>query len=206
MIPLFPLVALGLASLLRQGVPTLAAHVRGGLSALFASLGVGAWGARSLSLVAAAVVLLLVAVPFATPVVAVFNGVRYGFVTSIDTFLISPAAARSAAAYVNAHTNPGDLVIASPPVGWLLEANTADAEMVIAATGTPTVHLPGDIPTDRFAFEPRLSEAHFVVVDNLWREWAAPSMPEAGLMMDVVGEWPLAYQAGQIEVYRNPER
>ena len=88
MIPLFPLVALGLASLLRHGAPTLAAHVRGGLSALFASLSVGAWRARSLSLVAAAVVLPLVAMPFATSVVAVFNGVRYGFVTSIDTFLI----------------------------------------------------------------------------------------------------------------------
>jgi len=207
MIPLFPLVALGVASLLRHGVPLLAAHVRGGLSALAASLGVDFLRGRFLSLVVAAVVLLLVAMPFATPVVAVFNGVRYGFVTSIDTFLISPADARKAAAYVNAHTDPGDLVIASPPVGWLLEANTANAEMVIAATGTPTVHLPGDIPADRFAFEPWLSVADLVVVDNLWRDWAAPSMPEARRMMDMVAEeWPLVYQAGQIEVYRGPER
>jgi hypothetical protein len=43
-----------------------------------------------------------------------------------------------------------------------------------------------------------------VVVDNLWRNWAAVNIPAAAEMLRQVQAWPLVLKAGEIEVYRNP--
>ena len=76
--------------------------------------------------------------------------------------------------------------------------------MSVAATGRETVLLPGDIPGERFAFDPRYTEARFVVVDNLWRNWAVWDVAGVPDMLRQVETWPLVFKSGEIEVYANP--
>jgi len=76
--------------------------------------------------------------------------------------------------------------------------------MAAAAAGQSTVQIPDDLPPNRFAFDPRVPQARFVVVDNLWRNWAAVNIPAAAEMLRQVQAWPLVLKAGEIEVHRNP--
>lgn len=77
--------------------------------------------------------------------------------------------------------------------------------MAVAATGLNTPHLPGDLPRDRWAYDPRLNEALYVVVDNLWRNWAISDVPGVAEMLQTVQGWEAVFQSGEIVVYRNPE-
>ena len=124
----------------------------------------------------------------------------------ILTLLINAADARQAADYVNRHTSADDVVIGSPPTAWLFDSQAADFQMVVAATGEGTVHFPPDLPADRFAFDPRYTGARFVVVDNLWGNWGAVHIPGVLRMLREVEMWPLVFEAGAVQVYRNPER
>jgi hypothetical protein len=135
----------------------------------------------------------------------VAGAARTGFATAIDPFLLAPADARQAAAYVNAHAAPDDVVIASPGLAWLLRARAADFQMAIAYAGTATPHLPADVPRDRFAFDPRLGRARFVVVDNLWRNWAVYDVPGVPALLAEAQTWPRVFAAGEISVYRRPQ-
>ncbi len=211
MIPLLPFVALGVASLVRYGAPQVGHALRSGLLALL-----NGWGwqsgrlrwLRNNFLVTATYLplLLVVAAPFLTSVILTVDRVRGNFGTVIDAFLIDPEDAQRVAEFVNEQTYAGDVVIASPAVAWLFQANAADFQMAVAATGRATAHLPADIPADRFAFDPRITQARFVVVDNLWRNWGAVHMPEVDTLMRQVETWPLVFAAGELAVYRNPAR
>ncbi len=130
--------------------------------------------------------------------------VQTGFPTEIDAFLIAPADARAVAAYVNDRVQPDDVVIASPGVGWLIRADVADFQMTVAVSGEAGPNLPGNLPAGRWAFDPGLDGARFVVVDNLWRTWGAAHLPGARAMLDRVAGWPRVFQSGAIEVFANP--
>jgi len=211
MIPLLPFVALGVAALVRYGVPHVGQAVRGALLALFERW---EWrldrsGGLQTGLLAAGAYLalmLIVVTPFLTSVALTVDRVHGNFGTAIDAFLIDPEAALRVAEFVNGHLRTGDVIITSPAVGWLIQANTADFQMAVAATGQATAHLPADIPADRFAFDPRYTQARFVVVDNLWRNWGAVHVPQVSALMRQVETWPLVFRAGEIAVYGNPAR
>ncbi len=211
MIPFLPWVALGVAALVRYGAPWIVGAAHRGLLALFAAWG---WHAdrrgrlRAYVSRAGAYVVFasVVAAPFLISTVLTLDRVHGNYGTVIDAFLINPEDAQSAANFVNGHTDIRDTVIASPAVAWLFQAQTADFQMAVAATGRATAHLPADIPADRFVFDPRYTQARFVVVDNLWRNWGAIHMPEVAALMHDVETWPLAFEAGEIAVYRNPTR
>jgi 4-amino-4-deoxy-L-arabinose transferase-like glycosyltransferase len=195
MIALLPLVALGAAALARYGAPYVFCIVCAGLEA----------AQRPLAIIGAGLVPLLVVVaPLLTSTALLVGQVTGYWNTAIEPFLIDADDARQAAEYVNARTSADDVVIGSPPLAWLFEANAADFQMAVAATGESTVHFPPDVPADRFAFDPRYTRARFVVVDNLWRNWGAVHIPGVLRMLREVEAWPLVFEAGAIQVYRNP--
>ncbi len=133
-----------------------------------------------------------------------FRQVNQGFHIPIDSFLIKPEDARQAAQYVNAHAQPGDVVIASPGVAWLIEGDVADFQMAMAAAGQVTPHLPADLPPERFAFDPRFEEARFVMVDPLWDTWAIIHIPGLSDELLTIRNRGTAFQSGSIEVYEEP--
>lgn len=126
------------------------------------------------------------------------------FGTVIDPFLIDAADARAVTDYVNQHSLPDDYVLTSPALAWRLNTRTADFQMAIAATGQATPHLPNNIPPARFVFDPRHTNARYVIIDPLWNRWAVIHVPQVTQIMDDVQTWPLVFSAGEITVYENP--
>ena len=195
LIPLLPFIPLGIAALAWRAARWLMARL--------ARLGQGA------QRVSAVVFVLAVGGGVAGLWDQTYAQVWSGFVTPIDDFLLDPGQARAAAAYVNAHVRATDLVIASPGLAWLIcgrgaaaPCHVADSEMAVAATGQATPHLPANLPPDRWAFDPRFAQARFVVVDNLWRNWAAVHMPQVEVLLQAAaGHWREAFVAGDITVY-----
>ncbi|MBN1284221.1 MAG: glycosyltransferase family 39 protein [Anaerolineae bacterium] len=212
MIPLLPFVALGAAALVWQGAPAVWRAAYEGLDALLA-----AWGMqpgsdpvrrqikRGVAMTgAAASGALLILTPLLTSLSLTLNQAATHFSTAIDPFLLNPDDARRAAAFVNARRAADDLVIASPALAWLIQGNVADFQMSIAAAGTATPHLPGDIPNDRFVFDPRHPQARFIVVDNLWHNWGEIHIPGVSNILQAADQWPLVFASGSIAVYHNP--
>jgi 4-amino-4-deoxy-L-arabinose transferase-like glycosyltransferase len=193
LIPFLPLLALGIAALLDAAARFTAAALdrlshRGARSLL---TNVVAW--------LFAVLLLL------PPALAGLQALQSGFPTPIDRFLIDTRAARAVAAYVNAQATPQDIVITSPALSWLLDTQTADFQMTIAAQGHATPHLPSDIAPLRWAFPMSPDSARFVVIDNLWHNWGLVHIPQLHALIEEVERWPLVYTAGELRVYANPE-
>lgn len=198
LIPLLPLVALGVASALRFGVGWLIEWVGRGMnsSADTQSRLKADW--RTVLAVGLSGLIGLATVP------PVLEQVTTHFQTDIDPFLIEANSAQAAAAFVNAQVKGDDLVIASPAVAWPIQSNVADFQMSIAYSGQATPHLPANVPAERWAFDPRYSQARFVIVDNLWRNWAVPNVAGVREMLIDVETWPLALKTGQISVYAKP--
>lgn len=202
MVPLLPLICLGLAVLLRQGIPYAAHNLGRALAELFRS-----WLPDRLLLITAYLaVLSLATTPFLATTLKLIRQTHDGFTTAIDPFLIEPQFARYAARYINEQVVAGDVVIASPGIAWMLRANTADFQMALAFNGQATPHLPANIPPERFAFKPDYRQARFVVVDNLWHTWAVFNVGGVAGMLETVERWPVAFQSGNITVYCNPAR
>src|SRR5262249_13865506 len=111
--------------------------------------------------------------PFTVSLSLTLNNVQNGFPTAIDPFLIRADDAIRVAQFVNTHANSDDLVIASSAMAWQLQTRTADFQMASVATGQATPHFPDDLPASRFVYDPRLENARYVVIDDLWRNWAA---------------------------------
>jgi hypothetical protein len=203
-IPLLPFVALGMASLVWYGVPHVFRLIRDSLSSVLTR-----WLPRHplrlewLNIIAG-LSLPIILFPLWAGLQGTLSAVREGFITPIDPFLINANDAQKTADFVNAHTNTNDVVLASPAVAWLLEAQAADFQMAIAVTGQATPHLPGNIPANRFAFDPRFDRARYVVVDNLWCHWGVIHIPGLSQMVDDLDSWEPVFMAGEIVVYQNP--
>jgi hypothetical protein len=205
MIPLLPVVALGVASLVRYGLP----FIR---DAVYENLGKALppttpYTHRLRSVIAYVIIALLIATPLLTSLALTINNVQTHYLTAIDPFLVNPDDARRVAAYINAHVDRDDVVIASPTIGWLFEVKVADfqmAQMAVAVTGEDTPHLPGNLPLERYAFDPHYQQARYVVVDNLWRNWGAVHIPGVVKMLADVESWSLLFESGAIQVYANP--
>jgi hypothetical protein len=204
MIPLLPFVALGLASLIRHGMPFIFQTLRPFMGQVASPLRSAAGTLRGGRGFAAALMAVAIVIPFANSLWLTIDQVDGQFKTAIDSFLIDPFDAQQAADYVNQRTQHADVVVASPGVAWLIDAHVADFQMSIAFNGEATPHLPADLPRDRFAFDPDYHRARFVVVDNLWRNWGIPNVNGVEAILTDVEEWPLVFKAGEIEVYRNP--
>ncbi|MBN2004559.1 MAG: glycosyltransferase family 39 protein [Anaerolineae bacterium] len=209
MIPLFPFIALGMASALKMGVPYVAQALRD-LAVVFCAR----WPDRVVRLVPIAVWGILAAVvmlPFATSLVWTWKQTREGFSTVIDPFVLDPPAARQAADFVNAHvaaaqTIPGDLVIASPALAWMIRSDVADFQMAAAFNGQATPHFPAGVPPDRWAFDPSYGRARFIIVDNLWYNWAVMNVPGVPEILGEMEAWSRVFATGQVTVYCNPAR
>jgi len=179
LIPLMPLAALGAAAGLRALLGAAAGPPRAALGLMLAVLAAALLGQG-------------------------LGHVRAGFPTAIDPFLLRPADARAAAAYVAAQRAPGDLALASPGLAWLLPGEAADFQMALAYAGQATPHVPANLPRERYRFDPSFERARFVVVDPLWRNWGLYHAAGLSARLAEVEQWPVGLRAGEIVVYVRP--
>ncbi len=209
--PLFPFVAMGAAALFIEGWPLVLEVAQNGFNVLFKQWGWipqhknGRWvRARAVVLGSSLVFFLIIITPvLISAFLSVFQ-VQNGLSSGIDNLLVNAIDAGKVADYVNQHSEADDVVLTSPAISWLFDSQIADFQMAIAAEGKATKHFPADIPLERFAFDPRYTQARYVVIDPVWRNWAAANMPEVEAMIADVKKWTLVFQSGEIDVYENP--
>jgi hypothetical protein len=206
LIPLFPLAALGVGALLVRGIPVLVSLLETAWRSGLERFPLSSRGrARLVTLLTGLVLFLLLLAP---PISMIAEGIWLDYALYLVRFgdiLADPVAADQTAAYVNARTAHGDVVLCSPTIAWLLHAQAADFQMAIAATGQATQHFPAGIPPSRFRFDPRLENATYVILDPFWRGWASAQMPEvAQIVWEVEEGWVLERRFGKFEVYRCP--
>ncbi len=182
MIPLLPLIALGVASLIVRGVDWLTRGARQRVP-----LAVGVAG-----------IIGLVTLP------PLLHQVTMRFHTEIDPFLIESSSAQQVAAFVNARVTRDDLVIASPAIAWQIQSDVADFQMSVAHDGQATPHLPANVPPDRWVFDPSYQRARFAIIDNLWRNWAMSNVPGVTKLLEEVIMWPNVWRSDNVSVYQNP--
>lgn len=180
---LLPLVAVGVAVVLEQGWHWLGQQLPGRVGFVLP--------------------LLVMGVPLLMSSYFTFGRVQTHFGTVIDPFLLNPADSQAVIDYVNQHSQPTDLVITSPGLAWGLHSPAADMQLMVKAAGFDTPHLPTVIPSARFTQQPHFSQAKFVIVDNLWRNWGVFHLPGLAEQMSQIEQWPVVFSAGEIVVYIN---
>jgi hypothetical protein len=221
-IPFIPLAAVGAASLLRCGTPVVVRLVQQDAAGLFTrwvenlpafktAPGPSGRPSRAQAVITrlavwtgALLAALLIIGPLLFSAVRTAAQAAAAFQTPNDWVMIDPAGARTTAEFINGRVRPQDLVIASPGLAWLIHAHVTDFQITLAAAGQATTHFPGDFPPDRFAYDCRTTSARYVVVDRLWKNWAAPRMPGAAALLDQVSGWPSVFSTGEFTVYANP--
>jgi hypothetical protein len=220
MIPLLSFVAVGVALLLRYGSAHVVAWLRVAISALgqhVPRLPRG-WTHPRAPLVAVATMLLyfaLVGAPLVSILVNHTQDLALGFVPDGANLYVNAADGQAALDYLNANATPQDLVIASPALAWGIRARTADYQIAAIYTGINSAHLPAALPRARYAYPAGYADARYVVLDNLWRNWAreiatvptadAPNTNYTKAQMDIIETtWTLVFASGEIEIYENP--
>jgi hypothetical protein len=128
-----------------------------------------------------------------------------GYQSKIDPILINPQDAIKTAQHIKKHRTDQDLIIGSPAFVWQFTDKVSDFQVSVVSKGIDTIHLPGEIPKSRFAYDPGVEAAQFVVIDPIWRNWAAVNMPAVKELMEYVeSNWPIVFQSGAMQVYENP--
>lgn len=198
--PLAPLVVLGLAAFVYAAGSAMIRWAEEELAA------VTALTLPSRRLLGAAAAAFLLGVPLLVVSLGQAEGIMSGPEAEISWLLVDPEDARAAAVFVNARVDPESVVIASPAAGWPIDAHVTDFQVSLAYEGYRTQHFPTNIPRARFTFDPRVTQARFVIVDRIWDNWALSNVPDMHVIMDEIDGWPLAATIGEFRIYENPGR
>lgn len=211
--PLFPLVALGVASLLWRGVPWLLSISRSAIDAQLlrfswlADSSSGRWIERRLvALGSAALVFMLALTPLLISTWQLLGEVQRGFVRGDSWAYVPVAPARQAIQLVNRQLETDDLVLASPAIAWAIQGQSADFQQLLAYSGEQAIDYPANLSESRFAFAVSLDRARYAIVDRIWREWGANHLAPVERALQQIERWPLVWESNGIEVYENPAR
>ncbi len=119
----------------------------------------------------------------------------------------SPSDYDEAAKWINAHTNPEDLVISYWTLGWQLKCHTADVLTACAWAGRPAGdYFPTPPSRDRFRWDSGIGSAKYFVLTDLDQRWAlAQGEALANIREAGVETWALVYSCGTTRVLENPK-
>jgi hypothetical protein len=123
--------------------------------------------------------------------------------TDLEPIMVNPYDAKKAMEFINHNVINEDLVIASPALAWMVLAKKIDFQISLAYLRKPTMHLPADIPYDRFTYNSDYKKAKYVIIDNIWTNWAIHNNLEFQIMINDIQKWPLVWNSGQICIYQN---
>ncbi len=127
--------------------------------------------------------------------------------TALDPVLArKPSDAIAVTDFLNAQLRSADVVVSSPTIAWRIRGQVTDFQQALAYDGIMTDNYGPGLPHDRFFFDASFNHATFVVVDNVWRNWAVKVMPPLSKYMAMVESWPRVMHRGDFDVYRNPAR
>jgi hypothetical protein len=208
--PFFSLIALGFAAFIIKATPFILEFSNKCIKHLFekweliTNYKISEWLQHRIMVLGSSIALFTIVLsPILISLYGSIGELKHGYQTPIDSVLVNPQDARQATNFVNENITPNQSALASPAIAWLIEANVADFQMSVASQGKATKHFPANIPTERFDFDPVYTKAKFVIIDPIWRNWAAVNMPEVDKMLSEIETWQVVFQAGEIVVYEN---
>jgi hypothetical protein len=146
-------------------------------------------------------------VPFGASMLAAdIIQVQTHFKTGIDDLVPrSSGEARRMAGWLNRGVRSDDMVIVMPQIAWLLHCRTAEILQSVASTGVGSSFYPSGLERARFAYDPGISQAKFLVVDEFTRIWIKQNRPARSIVAHVAATWPVAYRHGEYLIYENPK-
>jgi len=208
--PFFPFIALGFSAFILKAIPFVLDFSNKCSNHLFEKWNLNPknqknkWIQHRIQVLGSSLALFTIVLsPLLISLYSTIGELKYGYQTPIDPVLVNPRDARQAANFVNRQIDANQSVLASPAIAWLIEGNVADFQMAVATQGKTTKHFPTNIPTERFDFDPVFTKAKLVILDPIWRNWAAVNMPEVAAMMSEIETWKLVFQVGEIKVFEN---
>ncbi len=206
MSPLFPLVILGVATISWRGADYLITTLQPMLHEMVL---VNRLPLRIHQAIASGLCLILIGSPLWYTSQYTVNSINTHIQTAIDPFLVSGDDGEAVIAFFESIPTQNTLILASPSIGWALEAYTsaqvADWQMHIAYSGYDAVHLPYNLPHERYVFIPTVDNADYVVIDNIWRNWGNIHIPQAVVLYNtIITDWQLVFEAGTLAVYQRP--
>ncbi|RME56324.1 hypothetical protein D6779_10785 [Candidatus Parcubacteria bacterium] len=209
-IPVFPLWAIGIGSLLRFGLPIAENRLRASMIALVTLIK----SRRStldnfvthLAVFVTALVIFALLLPLAIQPLAIFVGQQMARVIDlpVNKVLVDVNDAQRTVTYINQQVHPCDLVITSPALAWAIESRATGFQISQAFLHNPTRHFPSDIPRERFAYNVDYHMARYAIIDPVWRNWgmSIPSVEE--MTQEIRSRWKLDRHIGSIVIYQNP--
>lgn len=167
---------------------------------------------RLAKLAATALVFVVVVAPVGLALASDGAGLASSLSTRQDTTLGSPVDASATAHYIAGHARPGDLVLASPEIAWMVDApdsqpalRGADLLQTLAQAGQSAAFYPSNLPRSRWSYDVSLTSARYVIVDDLLRQLEKPGQVDAlAPLLAQVKRWPAVYTSGQYTVYERP--
>lgn len=209
-IDVLPILAIGLAAGLLRGARLAFGIFSSDIDGLLARL--GQWLSphmrRYLSMSSAGVLIALIfAFPLLGTGVDTLRSVFWGFHDLPPAGITQNVSdAENVISYINQRLQPDEVILASPQIAWAIRGSVADFQQTGAYLQQKTENFPANVPPQRFVFTPTLDNAKYVIVDNLWRDWAAVKMPAAAALIEQIQHWPLELELGEYRVYRNPQK
>lgn len=215
-VPLLPWFALGAGLAIDRAITTLYGWLNNWWEALFdAAGGKYRWLTKIRRFSIALVLFLALISPLGITIAADSAGIATTLHTRIDYSLAtSPADAQQAARYILTHAQPGDVVLCSPQVAWMLDDPedasghetgilAADPLQSVAYTGQAIAFYPASLGQSRFVFPPTVAHARYAIVDNIWRALAQPDQaPQLEPLLAQVERWPEVFHVGEYTIYQ----
>ena len=110
-----------------------------------------------------------------------------------------------AAAWLNAQTQPGDVVAGNPNIAWLLKAYTVPYLQLITWYGYPTQGYENLNRRERFLFDASLENCKFAIFGDIDTRWAIfePNVP---ILVERIKEekWPIVWRGPNYTILKNP--
>ncbi|MCD6386034.1 hypothetical protein J7M23_09700, partial [Candidatus Sumerlaeota bacterium] len=111
--------------------------------------------------------------------------------------------------YVNKHTAKTDLVIASYNIWHLITARKSNLPISLAYKGVESDFFLYRISPRRFAYDPSLEKARYVILDFITEQMAkAPPgsihYPEREAIENIKARWTKVAQFGEFQIFENP--
>jgi hypothetical protein len=140
-------------------------------------------------------------------VLALAWSLGYAQQRSFNALRLPAAEGRAIQAWLQEHSQPGDLILSLPPLdaGLRPRLRSTEPAQIMAAAGITVGHLRGDLPEGAWAARPHLEEVRYLV--STWIEHQAlysyhdQALP--ALRAEQEG-WPLVWQGARTGIYANP--
>lgn len=206
LIPLFPFIGIGLGCVLLltlRKMHEFCQRIASSIQTRYAAVTRGKGKKAVFWIVEILMFLALIIVPVVGHVIITQLKIRDNeYVTSMDDYMLNTNEARQVVNYLNGNASPDDLVLASPALAWAIDKNTTDYLISLADDGKKTDFFPEGIPAERLAFPVEYTNAEYIVIDNIWRNWGEEFAPDLIEIREFAETGSIVFQTEHIAVYK----